>query len=1044
MFLYYGYLGSGKTYTMGSGSSVNVVEEEHGIIPRVIHYMFQQGMDAMEKDERYRVEYQLRFMEIYGEEIRDLLEPLGNLSGHSKVSIRESENGGISIVGASEVVVENAEACMRLLEKGTLCRTTASTQMNSHSSRSHAVLTLSLDQNVPNGDEMETRSSYFHFVDLAGSERQKRTLAKGKRLKEGIEINKGLLSLGNVISALGDEKKRGKVHIPYRDSKLTRMLQDSLGGNSRTLMIACVSPADYNFEETLNALKYANRARNIQNKAVVNRDPGSAVVAQLRHEISVLKLQLGGKEAIPTSMGSSIDYQTRCEESDAEVLRLTNHVKKLKMSIDTYHEAAINANVERDFLQLKLEEAGIETTDGTENRGLLEENVRKIKQLEEELLATKQELEALRIRKMSNTSISETELIALAQQEISNETEELHKMDADEDSDGEDEAAEAEMQRIFQQRQQQLGTSVIDLSTNINLKEQLIENLQKSKKNYERMKEYYEGKMHELTDEVRQAQKDRETLLHEIQTSESQNDQVCAKRKELAKKLKEKDEQLHDLKKKEREMQKFMQLKNKADQQVRQLYSDISNMKKQKADLVRKMRTEKKNFTTEAADRQRELMAVKRASQKDKRNLEREGAQKALQNRVMKKKLEDVTAANRRLRQNQVSRNLSQDEKRKKQWLSSQIKKLAKREEHSESLELELKKREAIVSKMEKLHGLRNELQGKPTASIRDVLISPLKGPSTTKSTHRPLGKEEEQTLFELEERIESCQAQLEYKDDKISKIVNDVSDEPAEELSLEDTSLPEARTMLKVLFEMAVSRKKEDHQARSALRETQANEKELSNQVASLESHLNQVQLKYDEDLTVLQKEHEQKLAFYMDYYRSNTPAEEATPVRRKASSFGNAEELELLCTPEKSTNKSDNLVTPSANLSVAFSIAKEQHEVLKKQIKLLEYKNNRLHEELDAARQNPRKELKADHQAAKSSGGPSIDIVPNVQVGLNFSSTDERPASEETSIFQRLANPTNFTGIHKNRSSTSKPERKPRDEKLRNRRYALSHCIF
>ena len=113
----------------------------------------------------------------------------------------------------------------------------------------------------------------FHFVDLAGSERAKSTGATGAVLKEGININKGLLSLGNVISALTDEK--GKAHVPYRDSKLTRILQDSLGGNSRTVMVACCSPAHTNYEETLNSLKYASRARNIKNKPVVNRDPAS-------------------------------------------------------------------------------------------------------------------------------------------------------------------------------------------------------------------------------------------------------------------------------------------------------------------------------------------------------------------------------------------------------------------------------------------------------------------------------------------------------------------------------------------------------------------------------------------------------------------------------------------------------------------------------------------------------------------------------------------------------------------------------------------------
>jgi len=138
---------------------------------------------------------------------------------------------------------------------------------------------------------LETLSAKFHFVDLAGSERLKRTMATGERAKEGISINCGLLALGNVISALGDKAKKAS-HVPYRDSKLTRLLQDSLGGNSRTVMIACVSPSDRDFVETLNTLKYANRARNIKNRVHINQDKSSQTIARLAKEIADLKAEL--------------------------------------------------------------------------------------------------------------------------------------------------------------------------------------------------------------------------------------------------------------------------------------------------------------------------------------------------------------------------------------------------------------------------------------------------------------------------------------------------------------------------------------------------------------------------------------------------------------------------------------------------------------------------------------------------------------------------------------------------------------------------------
>ena len=178
--------------------------------------------------------------------------------------------------------VHSEEETISCLKNGAFNRTTASTNMNDQSSRSHAIFTLYIQQQRPakpsnpfhlqddpdspgpaptaptSSDDFETLTAKFHFVDLAGSERLKRTGATGDRAKEGISINCGLLSLGNVISALGDTSKKVS-HVPYRDSKLTRLLQDSLGGNSRTQMIACVSPSDRDFMETLNTLKYANR-----------------------------------------------------------------------------------------------------------------------------------------------------------------------------------------------------------------------------------------------------------------------------------------------------------------------------------------------------------------------------------------------------------------------------------------------------------------------------------------------------------------------------------------------------------------------------------------------------------------------------------------------------------------------------------------------------------------------------------------------------------------------------------------------------------------
>nr|XP_033815209.1 kinesin-like protein KIF21A isoform X2 [Geotrypetes seraphini] len=313
----YGQTGAGKTYTMGTGFDVNVIEEEQGIIPRAVRHLFKCIEDKKQAavnnglpPPEFKVNSQ--FLELYNEEVLDLFDTTRDIDARNKksnIKIHEDSTGGIYTVGITMRTVNSEAEMMQCLKLGALSRTTASTQMNVQSSRSHAIFTILLCQTrlCPRTDiedetdnriitesqmnEFETLTAKFHFVDLAGSERLKRTGATGERAKEGISINCGLLALGNVISALGDKSKK-VTHVPYRDSKLTRLLQDSLGGNSQTFMIACVSPSDRDFMETLNTLKYANRARNIKNKVMVNQDKTSQQINALRSEIARLQMEL--------------------------------------------------------------------------------------------------------------------------------------------------------------------------------------------------------------------------------------------------------------------------------------------------------------------------------------------------------------------------------------------------------------------------------------------------------------------------------------------------------------------------------------------------------------------------------------------------------------------------------------------------------------------------------------------------------------------------------------------------------------------------------
>ncbi|KAL5012399.1 hypothetical protein ScPMuIL_010950 [Solemya velum] len=297
--LAYGQTGSGKTHSMSGYYEAAIGEEieDMGVIPRVLRDLFFGIDDRGDCDFTVKVSY----LEIYNEDLVDLLCPP---SRRETLNIRENIEGGIKIPGLREVQVSSYSETMRCLELGSQGRTTGATAMNNTSSRSHAIFTIHIEQKKKE-DMDDACEAKFHLVDLAGSERAKRTRAEGERFKEGVNINMGLLALGNVISALGEDSQRGR-HIPYRDAKLTRLLQDSLGGNSHTLMIACISPADSNMEETLNTLRYADRARKIKNKPIVNRDPQAAEIMRLKQLVQQLQEQMihGGGAVTITSLSS--------------------------------------------------------------------------------------------------------------------------------------------------------------------------------------------------------------------------------------------------------------------------------------------------------------------------------------------------------------------------------------------------------------------------------------------------------------------------------------------------------------------------------------------------------------------------------------------------------------------------------------------------------------------------------------------------------------------------------------------------------------------
>ncbi|XP_045854386.1 kinesin-like protein KIF1B isoform X8 [Meles meles] len=338
----YGQTGAGKSYTMMGKQE----ESQAGIIPQLCEELFEKINDNCNEEMSYSVE--VSYMEIYCERVRDLLNPKNK--GHLRV--REHPLLGPYVEDLSKLAVTSYTDIADLMDAGNKARTVAATNMNETSSRSHAVFTIVFTQKKHDTEtNLSTEKvSKISLVDLAGSERADSTGAKGTRLKEGANINKSLTTLGKVISALAEvdnctsksKKKKKTDFIPYRDSVLTWLLRENLGGNSRTAMVAALSPADINYDETLSTLRYADRAKQIKCNAVINEDPNAKLVRELKEEVTRLKDLLraqGLGDIIDTSMGSLTSSPSSCSLNSQVGLPSVTSIQERIMSTPGGEEA---------------------------------------------------------------------------------------------------------------------------------------------------------------------------------------------------------------------------------------------------------------------------------------------------------------------------------------------------------------------------------------------------------------------------------------------------------------------------------------------------------------------------------------------------------------------------------------------------------------------------------------------------------------------------------------------------------------------------------
>nr|KAF6378854.1 hypothetical protein mMyoMyo1_009746 [Myotis myotis] len=344
----YGQTGSGKSFSMMGNA------EQLGLIPRLCCALFKRI--SLEQNESQTFKVEVSYMEIYNEKVRDLLDPKGS---RQSLKVREHKVLGPYVDGLSQLAVTSFEDIESLMSEGNKSRTVAATNMNEESSRSHAVFNIIVTQtlyDLQSGNSGE-KVSKVSLVDLAGSERVSKTGAAGERLKEGSNINKSLTTLGLVISSLADQAAgKGKnKFVPYRDSVLTWLLKDNLGGNSQTSMIATISPAADNYEETLSTLRYADRAKRIVNHAIVNEDPNAKVIRELREEVEKLREQLSQAEAMKAP-----ELKEKLEESEKLIKELTvTWEEKLRKT----EEIAQERQRQLESMGISLETSGIKVGD---------------------------------------------------------------------------------------------------------------------------------------------------------------------------------------------------------------------------------------------------------------------------------------------------------------------------------------------------------------------------------------------------------------------------------------------------------------------------------------------------------------------------------------------------------------------------------------------------------------------------------------------------------------------------------------------------------
>ncbi|EGT45851.1 hypothetical protein CAEBREN_18481 [Caenorhabditis brenneri] len=613
--LAYGQTGSGKTYTMGTEDNDGTDEMRRGIIPRLVNALFQR-INSQEVPESFTVTVSM--FEVYGDNVYDLLR-----ADKVKLNVHGDEKS-CTVVNLTAVPVIDLKGALKQLATGCHYRTKAETAMNAMSSRSHAVFTVFVEKTAT-ADSDSAFSAKLQLVDLAGSERLKKTEAEGNRMKEGININAGLLILSQVIAALATKQK----HIPYRNSVITRVLQDSLGGNSFTVFLACISPADTNSAETLNTLRYADRAKQIKNKPIVNKNPKAEEIAVLQAQLKRLQ-----KENLELRQGiapADVKYGDLANSAEIlslkdEVARMTEQlrdraIKQSECIVRINHLTQRNARLEAAKTKFATIISDVRTTLQNEEMTDPPELIRSIYQLigddsSEQSSTTMQEEDHDDTVGLGAAGVGADDTIYDAERlpELQAELDDLDKQIALKD---ENRKKEADEQREFIEAMQQREAEKTELVQRCSLLETEINKLRQDCKKANTATKLAEERRQRLKELERQHAEDKKTLA---------------------------------------ELKKLQETRKRMEDTLKKTEDELKNLKTQRLRLLREQRAEASKFQTYKQKHEREMANIKSKLQKREMDVVRQKRVDEQKLAVLQQRLAESNRANKTLRELNLKR----------------------------------------------------------------------------------------------------------------------------------------------------------------------------------------------------------------------------------------------------------------------------------------------------------------------------------------------------------------------------------------------------